>query len=319
MNILVTGGCGFIGSHFIEEFIDNPEVKNIVNVDCMTYAANKNLIFESNIKYHHYAYDISKDSILTLLKIYDIDYIIHFAAESHVDNSINNSNPFIQTNIVGTHKILSDLLEYKQQKNFRFVHVSTDEVYGSLSQKESPFTVDSPYKPNSPYAASKAASDLLVRSFVKTYKLPAIITNCSNNFGSRQFPEKMIPVCIEKLKNKESIPLYGSGQNIRDWIYVKDHVRALWTVLREGVIGKQYLIGGENEITNFELIQHIKDIYKSLTGINPEEWEWFKYVEDRKGHDYRYSIDITDFKLEFSKPELSEFKQSLSDTIKSYL
>lgn len=319
MNILVTGGCGFIGSHFIEEFIDRPDVENIVNVDCMTYAANKNLPFESNAKYHHYGYDISKDSILTLLKSYNIDHIIHFAAESHVDNSISDSTPFIQTNIVGTHKILSDLLDYKQQKNFRFVHVSTDEVYGSLSYKESSFNIDTPYKPNSPYAASKAASDLLVRSFVRTYKLPAIITNCSNNFGARQFPEKMIPLCIERLKNKEPIPLYGTGQNIRDWIYVKDHVRALWKVLREGTVGKQYLIGGENEITNFELIHCIKDTYKSLTGIDPESWEWFKYVEDRKGHDYRYSIDITDFKLEFSKLELTDFRESLSDTIKSYL
>ena len=319
MNILVTGGCGFIGSHFIEEFIDRPDVENIVNIDCLTYAANKNLPFEANSKYHHYQYDISKDSILSLLKSYNIDHIIHFAAESHVDNSIHDSTPFIQTNIIGTHKILSDLLEYKQQKNFRFVHVSTDEVYGTLSYKESAFTVDTPYKPNSPYAASKAASDLLVRSFVKTYKLPAIITNCSNNFGPRQFPEKMIPLCIERLKKKEPIPLYGTGQNIRDWIYVKDHVRALWKVLREGTIGKQYLIGGENEITNFELIHCIKDYYKSITGIDPEGWEWFKYVEDRKGHDYRYAIDITDFKLEFSKLELTEFRQSLSDTIKSYL
>jgi len=319
MNILVTGGCGFIGSHFIEEFIDRPDVKNIINVDCMTYAANKNLPFESNSKYHHFSHDISKDSILHLLKSYDVDHIVHFAAESHVDNSIENSGPFIQTNIVGTHKILTDLLEWKKEKNFRFVHVSTDEVYGTLNSKESAFNIDSPYKPNSPYAASKAASDLLVRSYIRTYKLPLMITNCSNNFGPRQFPEKMIPLCIDRLKNKQPIPLYGTGQNVRDWIYVKDHVKAVWTVLREGIIGKQYLIGGDNEVTNFVLIHCLKDTYSSLTGIDPEQWEWFKYVEDRKGHDLRYAIDTSDFKLEFSKLELTDFNQALSETVKSYL
>jgi dTDP-glucose 4,6-dehydratase len=319
MNILVTGGCGFIGSHFIEEIINRPDVKTIVNVDCMTYAANKNLPFESNPKYIHHQLDISKDSLLGLLKGYDIDNVIHFAAESHVDNSISNAGPFIQTNIIGTHNILVDLLQWKQQKNFRFVHVSTDEVYGTLNSKESAFSVDSPYRPNSPYAASKAASDLLVRSYVRTYKLPAIITNCSNNYGPRQFPEKMIPLCIERLKNKQPIPLYGTGQNVRDWIYVKDHVRALWTVLREGIIGKQYLIGGDNEVTNFELIHCIRDAYRSITGIDPEQWEWFKYVEDRKGHDLRYAIDTSDYKLEFSRLELTDFNQALSDTIRSYL
>lgn len=319
MNILVTGGCGFIGSHFIEEFIDRSDVDNIVNVDSMTYAANKNLPFESNPKYHHYEFDIAKDSILPLLKSYNVDHIVHFAAESHVDNSIENSGPFIQTNIVGTHKILTDLLEWKKDKNFRFVHVSTDEVYGTLNSKEAAFNIDSPYRPNSPYAASKAASDLLVRSYVRTYKLPAMITNCSNNFGPRQFPEKMIPLCIERLKNKQPIPLYGTGQNVRDWIYVKDHVKALWTVMREGIIGKQYLIGGDNEVTNFELIHCLRDTYRSITGIDPEQWEWFKYVEDRKGHDLRYAIDTFDYKLEFSKLELTDFNQALSETIKSYL
>jgi dTDP-glucose 4,6-dehydratase len=319
MNILVTGGCGFIGSHFIEEFIDRSDVDNIVNVDCMTYAANKNLPFESNPKYHHYEFDIAKDSILPLLKSYNVDHIVHFAAESHVDNSIENSGPFIQTNIVGTHKILTDLLEWKKDKNFRFVHVSTDEVYGTLNSKEAAFNVDSPYRPNSPYAASKAASDLLVRSYVRTYKLPAMITNCSNNFGPRQFPEKMIPLCIDRLKNRQPIPLYGTGQNVRDWIYVKDHVRALWTVMREGVIGKQYLIGGDNEITNFELIHCLRDTYRLATGVDPEQWEWFKYVEDRKGHDLRYAIDTADYKLEFSKLELTDFNQALSETVKSYL
>lgn len=317
MRILVTGGCGFIGSHFIEEYINHEDVEFIVNVDCMTYAANKNLQFEKNKKYHHFNLDISESFISPLLETYEIDYIIHFAAESHVDNSIHDATPFIKTNIIGTHNILSDLLKYKN--DFKFLHVSTDEVYGTLNNKEDGFNVDSPYKPNSPYAASKASSDLLVRSYVKTYKLPGIITNCSNNFGPRQNIEKLIPVCINKLKNKKSIPLYGNGENIRDWIYVKDHVRALWRVLNEGKIGGQYLIGADNEISNYDLIHILKDVYKSITNIDPESWEWYKHVEDRKGHDLRYAIDTLDFRLEFKNFKLLPFEKSIRDTVKSYL
>lgn len=317
MRILVTGGCGFIGSHFIEEYINHEDVEFIVNVDCMTYAANKNLPFEKNKKYHHFNLDISESFISPLLETYEIDYIIHFAAESHVDNSIHDATPFIKTNIIGTHNILSDLLKYKN--DFKFLHVSTDEVYGTLNNKEDGFNVDSPYKPNSPYAASKASSDLLVRSYVKTYKLPGIITNCSNNFGPRQNIEKLIPVCINKLKNKKSIPLYGNGENIRDWIYVRDHVRALWRVLNEGKIGGQYLIGADNEISNYDLIHILKDVYKSITNIDPESWEWYKHVEDRKGHDLRYAIDTLDFRLEFKNFKLLPFEKSIRDTVKSYL
>lgn len=319
MNILVTGGSGFIGSHFIEEVLKRSDVTKLYNLDANTYAANKTLPFENDNRYQKLTMDIAAayfPSQKGFLESLNLDYVVHFAAESHVDNSISGPKKFVDTNIIGTFNLLEN---FKSSKIKKFIHISTDEVFGSLNNKEGPFDIDSPYRPNSPYAASKAASDLLVRSYIKTYKFPAIITNCSNNFGPRQFPEKMIPLCIERLKKKQPIPLYGTGQNVRDWIYVKDHVRALWTVMREGIIGKQYLIGGDNEVTNFELIHCLRDTYRSITGIDPEQWEWFKYVEDRKGHDLRYAIDTSDYKLEFSKLELTDFNQALSETIKSYL
>jgi len=316
MNILVTGGCGFIGSHFIEQLLDRDDVNCVVNVDCMTYAANKNLPFAANSKYHHFNIDISKHTILHLLKSYNIEYVVHFAAESHVDNSIANADPFIQTNIVGTHNILKDLRQHQGLK--KFVHVSTDEVFGSLDFCEAAFTANSPYRPNSPYSASKAASDLLVRSYIHTYKLPAVITNCSNNFGPRQFPEKMIPLCIQRLKSRQPIPLYGDGSNVRDWIYVKDHANAILEVTINGTIGKQYLIGGEFELSNLELITVLKTAYTHLTGVEVD-WQWFKPVTDRKGHDLRYAIDTSEFRKEFPDFKLTPFTEAIYDTIGSYL
>ena len=244
-----------------------------------------------------------------------LDYVVHFAAESHVDNSITGPRKFIDTNIIGTFNLLENL---KQSNLKKFIHISTDEVFGSLNIKDNPFDIDSPYRPNSPYAASKAASDLLVRSYFKTYKFPAIITNCSNNFGPRQFPEKLIPLAINKLKVKEAIPVYGTGENIRDWIYVKDHVNAIIRVIQDGIIGKQYLIGGDNEISNSDLIQMIKDVYEELTQTKVD-WEWYKHVEDRKGHDYRYAINNWELKQEFPDFKLSNFRQSLKETVQSYL
>lgn len=315
MNILVTGGCGFIGSHFIEEILKRDDVNKVVNIDCLTYASNKFLPFENNQKYFLYKRNI-QEPIWGILNYFKIDYIVHFAAESHVDNSINDSEPFIKTNINGTHNLLNGILNYKNFK--KFIHVSTDEVFGSLNFEDKPFNVNSPYKPNSPYAASKAASDLLVRSYHKTYNLPTIITNCSNNYGPRQFTEKMIPLCIKKLINKEPIPLYGRGNNIRDWIYVKDHVKALINVMLDGEVGEQYLIGGENEISNFHLINILKEKYSEITHINVD-WEWFKYVEDRKGHDLRYSIDTSLFKEKFNTFNPTNFDIAITETIKSYL
>lgn len=320
MNILVTGGCGFIGSHFIEELLKDQSVNSIINIDKMTYAANKHLPFESNNKYVHYQLDINSSDILEILKIKKIEYIVHFAAESHVDNSILNGDPFITTNINGTYELLKIVLKYNNEYKTlkKFIHVSTDEVYGSLGFEDAPFNVNSPYRPNSPYAASKAASDLLVRSFIHTHKFPAIITNCSNNFGPRQFPEKLIPLCIQKLKKKESIPLYGNGKNIRDWIYVKDHVSALIQILLRGRIGHQYLIGGDNEISNYNLIHILKREYTNATSIDVA-WNLFNFVEDRKGHDLRYAIDTTAFRKEFPDWNCAQFSDAIHTTIKSYL
>ena len=318
MNILVTGGSGFIGSHFIEEFLKRDDVTKLYNLDANTYAANKNLSFDKDNRYQKLTMDISSvafPSYKSYFESLSLDYVVHFAAETHVDNSITGPKKFIDTNIIGTFNLLENL---KQSNLKKFIHISTDEVFGSLNIKDNPFDIDSPYRPNSPYAASKAASDLLVRSYFKTYKFPAIITNCSNNFGPRQFPEKLIPLAINKLKVKEAIPVYGTGENIRDWIYVKDHVNAIIRVMQDGIIGKQYLIGGDNEISNSDLIQMIKDVYEELTQTKVE-WEWYKHVEDRKGHDYRYAINNWELNQEFPDFKLSNFRQSLKDTVQSYL
>ena len=318
MNILVTGGSGFIGSHFIEEIIKRDGVIKVYNVDCDTYAANKKLPFQTDSKYQKLTLDITAPYFSDqkkYLESLNLDYVVHFAAESHVDNSIKGPKKFIETNIIGTFNLLET---FKGTNIKKFIHVSTDEVFGSLSYKESEFNVDSPYRPNSPYAASKAASDLLVRSYIKTYQFPGIITNCSNNFGPRQFPEKLIPLTINKLKNKESIPLYGTGDNIRDWIYVKDHVNALINVLLDGKAGKQYLIGGENEMSNIQLITILKDVYSKVADITVD-WEWYKCVEDRKGHDFRYAIDTFEFKNEFPQFKLTPYNQSIEETVKSYI
>lgn len=318
MNILVTGGSGFIGSHFIEEILKRSDITKLYNLDANTYAANKTLPFENDNRYQKLTMDIAAayfPSQKGFLESLNLDYVVHFAAESHVDNSISSPKKFIDTNIIGTFNLLEI---FKSSNIKKFVHISTDEVFGSLNNKECSFDIDSPYRPNSPYAASKAASDLLVRSYIKTYKFPAIITNCSNNFGPRQFPEKLIPLAINKLKNKEAIPVYGNGSNIRDWIYVKDHVNAIIRVIQDGVIGNQYLIGGDNEISNYELIHLLKEVYEELTQSNID-WEWFKYVEDRKGHDLRYSINNWELKQQFPDFNLSDFKQSLKTTTQSYL
>jgi dTDP-glucose 4,6-dehydratase len=318
MNILVTGGSGFIGSHFIEEILKKDDITKLYNLDANTYASNKNLPFESDDRYQKLTMDIYAayfPNQKSYFESLNLNYIIHFAAESHVDNSIVGPKKFIDTNIVGTFNLLEMFKSINIQK---FIHVSTDEVFGSLNYKEREFNIDSAYRPNSPYAASKAASDFLVRSYVKTYNFPAIITNCSNNFGPRQYSEKFIPVCINKLKNKETIPLYGNGLNIRDWIYVKDHISALINVLLDGIIGKQYLIGGNNEMSNIQLIHSIVAVYETITN-QKVDWEWFEYVSDRPGHDFRYAIDNKDFLMEFPNFKLSEFNESLRKTVKSYL
>ena len=318
MKIIVTGGCGFIGSHFIEEILKLNNIEKVYNIDCETYAANKNLNFENDSRYQKLSIDISASYFIDQKKYLEslgIDYVIHFAAESHVDNSIKGPQKFIYTNIIGTFNLIEI---FKNINIKKFIHVSTDEVFGSLNFEDAPFDKNSQYRPNSPYSATKAASDLLVRSYFQTYKFPAIITNCSNNYGPRQFPEKLIPVCIKKLINKEPIPLYGNGKNIRDWIFVKDNVKALINVMLNGEVGDQYLIGGNKEISNYDLINTIAHEYTKLTSINID-WQLFNFVEDRKGHDTRYSIDTKDYEKKFSKIEQTDFNYGLRETIKFYL
>lgn len=318
MKIIVTGGCGFIGSHFIEEILKLNNIEKVYNIDCETYAANKNLNFENDSRYQKLSIDISASYFIDQKKYLEslgIDYVIHFAAESHVDNSIKGPQKFIYTNIIGTFNLIEI---FKNINIKKFIHVSTDEVFGSLNFEDAPFDKNSQYRPNSPYSATKAASDLLVRSYFQTYKFPAIITNCSNNYGPRQFPEKLIPVCIKKLINKEPIPLYGNGKNIRDWIFVKDNVKALINVMLNGEVGEQYLIGGNKEISNYDLINTIAHEYTKLTSINID-WQLFNFVEDRKGHDIRYSIDTKDYEKKFSKIEQTDFNYGLRETIKFYL
>jgi dTDP-glucose 4,6-dehydratase len=318
MKIIVTGGCGFIGSHFIEEILKLNNIEKVYNIDCETYAANKNLNFENDSRYQKLSIDISASYFIDQKKYLEslgIDYVIHFAAESHVDNSIKGPQKFIYTNIIGTFNLIEI---FKNINIKKFIHVSTDEVFGSLNFEDAPFDKNSQYRPNSPYSATKAASDLLVRSYFQTYKFPAIITNCSNNYGPRQFPEKLIPVCIKKLINKEPIPLYGNGKNIRDWIFVKDNVKALINVMLNGEVGDQYLIGGNKEISNYDLINTIAHEYTKLTSINID-WQLFNFVEDRKGHDIRYSIDTKDYEKKFSKIEQTDFNYGLRETIKFYL
>lgn len=316
-NILVTGGCGFIGSHFVEKLLNNPDIGTVINIDKLTYASNKDLKFNIDPRYKHYVADVN-DGVIAwqILNRHDITHVVHFAAESHVDNSIYSPDPFVTTNILGTYNLLKAVFDYGKIE--KFIHISTDEVFGSLNSKESAFTVDSPYKPNSPYSSTKAASDLLVRSYNKTYKVPTIITNCSNNFGPRQHSEKLIPTCIRKLKAREPIPVYGNGDNIRDWIYVKDHVDCIWSVLEKGDVGQQYLIGGNNELTNLELIEHIKVAYEEATNTKVD-YDYIQYVEDRKGHDLRYAIDMFDYEQKFGKVNYYNFTEALRTTILSYL
>jgi len=318
MNILVTGGSGFIGSHFIEETLKRSDITKLYNLDANTYASNKNLPFDTDSRYQKLTMDIAAayfPSQKTFLESLNLDYVVHFAAESHVDNSITGPRKFIDTNIIGTFNLLEN---FKSSNIKKFIHVSTDEVYGSLGSKEAEFNVDSPYRPNSPYAASKASSDLLVRSYIKTYKFPAIITNCSNNFGPRQFPEKLIPVCINKLITGKKIPLQGDGSYVRDWIYVKDNVEAIYHVVINGNKNETYNIGAKNEISNIQLIHLLVATYEQITN-QKVDWKWFDYVTDRKGHDFRYAIDVKDFEIEFPQWKLTDFITNLKTTVQSYL
>jgi dTDP-glucose 4,6-dehydratase len=325
MNILVTGGCGFIGSNFINLLLNKKDVNFVVNVDLMTYAGNvKNIEpFLTNRKYiQHIPFDIKDKNIINLAKQYEITHVVNFAAETHVDNSIKSPDSFVQTNVVGTHNLLYTFYEYwknSKTKNL-FLHVSTDEVYGSLNENEPSFSLTTPYKPNSPYSATKAASDHLCRAYYKTYNFPVVITNCCNNYGPNQHFEKLIPLTINKLINKLPIPVYGSGQNIREWIYVEDHCDAIYTVLTNAESGNQYLIGSGLELTNLELVQMLCDLYDEITNKpKGESRKLITFVTDRPGHDFKYSIDSSKIQEDFQWVAKTDFETGLRKTIDWYI
>jgi dTDP-glucose 4,6-dehydratase len=329
MHLLVTGGAGFIGCNVIQHVIDRPEISKLINLDCLTYAghlANLRAI-ENNRKYIFEKIDLrDRESVRAVFRKHEITRVLHLAAESHVDRSISGPDDFITTNIVGTFNLLECCREFwldpaqdHQRTSTRFHHVSTDEVYGSLGLTGY-FTESSPYAPNSPYSASKASSDLLVRAYHHTYGLNTVITNCSNNYGPYQFPEKLIPVVIQNLIHRKPIPVYGDGMNVRDWLYVRDHAEALWQVLQRGISGETYNIGGHNEWANIHIVQLICDLVDEFRpDLGGDSRKLISYVKDRPGHDRRYAIDATKMKQELGwKPEYT-FENGIRETVQWYL
>ncbi|HCK04121.1 MAG TPA: dTDP-glucose 4,6-dehydratase [Methylophilaceae bacterium] len=323
MKLLVTGGAGFIGSAFIREAISRG--LHVLNVDALTYASSlENLSsIESHPAYSFKKIDITdRASIDAAINDYEPDAIVHLAAESHVDRSIEGPLSFIQTNIIGTYNLLESSRAYWQKNNylsqFKFLHVSTDEVFGSLGD-QGLFNEDSAYLPNSPYSASKASSDHLVRAWGETYGLPVLITNCSNNYGPFQFPEKLIPVTIMSAIAGNEIPIYGSGNNIRDWLYVNDHVDALLLVLSKGQTGRTYNIGGNTELTNLELVQKICSLLDMQKPAHKPYVTQIAFVEDRPGHDQRYAIDASRIKKELGWKPMTSIESGLEKTISWYL
>ena len=329
MTILVTGAAGFIGSNFVLDWLSQ-STEEVVSLDLLTYAGNlENLSsLNQNPHYHFVKGNIGdRDLVLTLLKKHDIRAVINFAAESHVDRSIHESKDFIETNIVGTYHLLESVRSYwndldeAPKKAFRFLHVSTDEVYGSLTDKAPAFTENHPYEPNSPYSASKAASDHLVRAWFHTYGLPVLTTNCSNNYGPYHFPEKLIPLCILNALNGKPLPIYGDGKQIRDWLYVKDHCSAIREILKQGHIGETYNIGGCNEKTNLEVVETLCTILDELKPKSDGKSyaDQITFVKDRPGHDRRYAIDASKLERDFGWRPQETFETGLRKTVLWYL
>ena len=329
MTILVTGAAGFIGSNFVLDWLGQ-STEEVVSLDLLTYAGNlENLSSLNQNPHHHFVKGNigDRDLVLTLLKKHDIRAVIHFAAESHVDRSIHGPGDFIETNIVGTYHLLESVRSYwndldeVSKKAFRFLHVSTDEVYGSLNDKAPTFTEKHPYEPNSPYSASKAASDHLVRAWFHTYGLPVLTTNCSNNYGPYHFPEKLIPLCILNALNDKPLPIYGDGKQIRDWLYVKDHCSAIREVLKQGHIGETYNVGGWNEKTNLEVVETLCAI---LDELKPKSYgksyaDQITFVKDRLGHDRRYAIDASKLERDLGWRPQETFETGLRKTVIWYL
>ncbi len=319
-SILVTGGCGFIGSSFIRALFQRDDFAGrAVNLDALTYAGNPDNVTGSvdEGRYHFVHGNIcDTDLVRRVCREHQIDAIVHFAAESHVDRSIHGPKEFVQSNVVGTHSLLEVV---RERPDIHFHHVSTDEVYGSLGDTGA-FREDSRYQPSSPYAASKAASDHFVRAYAHTYDVSVTISNCSNNYGPYQFPEKLIPLMILNMQARKRLPVYGDGSNVRDWLYVDDHADALWTILRDGRRGETYHIGGECELRNLDLLHRLIDVVAELTGAAARELRGLiELVEDRPGHDQRYAIDCQKVKSELGWTQRHTIRQGLVETVRWYL
>ena len=327
---LITGGAGFIGANFIYYMLDKyGETISIINVDSLTYAGNLSTLkgVEPLSNYRFVKADITNAvSLEAIFKSEKVDVIVHFAAESHVDRSIHDSRDFVHTNIVGTAILLDESFHYYKslsndiKDNFRLIHISTDEVYGSLNEKGY-FTEQTSYDPSSPYSASKASSDHLARAWYRTYGLPVIITNSSNNYGPYQFPEKLIPLMILNCHNEKDLPIYGKGENIRDWLYVEDHCDAIYTILKNGQLGETYNIGGNNEISNLDIV---KIICKKMDSLIPRQNnkqynELITFVTDRPGHDFRYAIDTSKIRKDLNWSPIENFETGIAKTIAWYL
>lgn len=329
-NILVTGGCGFIGSNFIVDFLANHTEVQLVNLDLLTYAGDRENLseVEDHPRYAFVEGDIC-DRVLVkeLFTQYNFTGVIHFAAESHVDNSIKNPDAFVQTNVMGTFTLLDVAKNHWMEAPFqtkngyeeaRFHHISTDEVYGTLG-KEGLFTEQTPYAPNSPYSASKASSDFLVRSYFHTYGMNVVTTNCSNNYGPKQHDEKLIPTIIRKALQGENIPIYGDGQNVRDWLYVLDHCKGISLVFEKGVSGETYNIGGRNERNNLYIAKTICEILDKKVPKAASYQDQITFVTDRPGHDFRYAIDASKIEGELAWQAAENFETGIEKTIDWYL
>lgn len=331
MNILVTGGAGFIGSNYLLTILGDPESPHrVVNLDALTYAGNPTNLapLEGDARYTFVHGSIGdREVVASILRDHTIEAVVNFAAESHVDRSIDSPEPFFQTNVIGTLRLLEETRNYwkslpaDQQAAFRFLHVSTDEVYGTLSMDDPAFTETTPFSPNSPYAASKAASDHLVRSFHHTYHLPVLTTNCSNNYGPLQFPEKLIPLMILNALEGKPLPIYGNGLNVRDWLYVTDHARAIQTVLERGRVGETYNVGGRCERNNLTIVDTLCDLLDELSPRSDgKPYRSLKtFVPDRPGHDLRYAIDESKITRELGWEPRETFTTGLRKTVLWYL
>jgi len=331
MKILITGGAGFIGSALIRYLINHTE-HAVINVDKLTYAGNLDSLadIENSSRYHFEQIDIcNRDGIDRLLTHYQPDAIMHLAAESHVDRSIDGPAEFIETNIIGTYTLLEAVRSYwpslptDKKNTFRFHHISTDEVYGDLDRPEDFFTETTAYAPSSPYSASKASSDHLVRAWMRTFGLPVLITNCSNNYGPYHFPEKLIPLMILNALEGKPLPVYGNGQQIRDWLFVEDHARALYLVVTQGVIGETYNIGGHNEMANLDVVNTLCQLLEKMAPNKPSGIQNYTdlitFVKDRPGHDLRYAIDADKIQQELGWTPVESFETGLKKTVRWYL